>query len=118
MITSAADFNAKLRMALSETFTAFQKNNDLTAASSLAFSATLTLIPSLFLITFVLSAAIGSSAGALAKTQELLGQLIPAYSQDIVREVRSISSHLGAIGVMNALVLLWSVTPLIADLRI
>jgi membrane protein len=118
MIRAVADFQAKLRIALSETFSAFQKNNDLTAASSLAFSATLSLIPALFLLTFVLSAAIGSSAGALARTQELLGQLIPAYSQDIVREVRSISSHLGAIGLMNALVLLWSITPLVADLRV
>jgi membrane protein len=118
MITAATDFFSKIRTALSETFSAFQRNNDLTAASSLAFSATLALIPSLFLLTFVLSAAIGSSAGALARTQELLKQLIPAYSQEIVSEVRSISSHLGAIGLMNSLVLLWSITPLIADLRV
>ncbi len=118
MITAGTDFFPKLRTVVSETFSAFQRNNDLTAASSLAFSATLALIPSLFLLTFVLSAAIGSSADALARTQELLRQLIPAYSQDIVREVRSISAHLGAIGLMNSLVLLWSITPLIADLRV
>ena len=118
MRTAATEFFPKLREALSETFSAFQRNNDLTAASSLAFSATLALIPSLFLLTFILSAVIGSSADALARTQELLRQLIPAYSQDIVREVRSISSHLGAIGIVNTLVLLWSITPLIADLRI
>jgi membrane protein len=118
MITAVTDFISKLRTALSETFSAFQRNNDLTAASSLAFSATLALIPSLFLLTFVLSAAIGSSAGALARTQELMRQLIPAYSEDIVGEVRSLSSHLGAIGILNSLVLLWSITPLIADLRV
>ena len=118
MITAVTDFFPKLRTVVSETFSAFQRNNDLTAASSLAFSATLALIPSLFLLTFVLSAAIGSSADALARTQELLRQLIPAYSQDIVSEVRSISAHLGAIGLMNSLVLLWSITPLIADLRV
>ena len=118
MTTAATDFFSKIRTIVSETFSAFQRNNDLTAASSLAFSATLALIPSLFLLTFVLSAAIGSSSGALTRTQELLRQLIPAYSQDIVSEVRSIASHLGAIGLMNALVLLWSITPLIADLRV
>ncbi|HSB34969.1 MAG TPA: YhjD/YihY/BrkB family envelope integrity protein [Nitrospirota bacterium] len=118
MSTASTEFFSKLRAALSETFSAFQRNNDLTAASSLAFSATLALIPSLFLLTFVLGAIIGSSADALARTQELLRQLIPAYSQDIVREVRSISSHLGAIGLVNSLVLLWSITPLVADLRI
>jgi membrane protein len=44
--------------------------------------------------------------------------VIPAYSQDILREVQFITSHVGAISVVNGLVLLWSVTPLIADLRV
>ncbi len=118
MTIVAADFLKKLRIVLSEAFSSFRKNNDLSAASSLAFSATLALIPSLFLLTFVLGAVIGSSDRALAKTQELLTQLIPAYSQDILREVRNISSHVGTIGLVNALVLLWSVTPLVADMRI
>ncbi len=102
---------------MSGAFSSFRRNNDLTAASSLAFSATLALIPSLFLLTVVLGAAIGSSGQALAKTQELLIQMIPAYSQDILREVRFISSHMGAIGVLNALVLLLSITPLVGDMR-
>ena len=45
-------------------------------------------------------------------------QLIPAYSQDILREVQFLSSHRGTIGIVNILVLLWSVTPLVADLRV
>ncbi len=102
---------------MSGAFSSFRRNNDLTAASYLAFSATLALIPSLFLLTVVLGAAIGSSGQALAKTQELLIQMIPAYSQDILREVRFISSHMGAIGVLNALVLLLSITPLVGDMR-
>ncbi len=95
----------------------FRKNNDLSAASSLAFSATLALIPVLFLLTFLLGAVIGSSREALARTQELLSQMIPAYSQDILREVRSMSSHKGAIGLLNTLVLFWSMTPLVAEMR-
>src|SRR5512143_3838520 len=114
MKTIPADLYRKIRVVLKEAGSSFNRNNDLTAASSLAFSATLALIPSLFLLTFVLGAVIGSSADALARTQELLRQLIPAYSQDIVREVRSISSHLGAIGLVNSLVLLCSITPLVA----
>lgn len=112
------DLLKKVQVVISEAFFSFTKNNDLSAASSLAFSATLALIPSLFLLTFLLGAAIGSSAQATARTQELLTQLIPAYSQDILREVRFISSHMGAIGALNSLVLLWSVTPLVADLRV
>jgi len=99
-------------------FFSFRKNNDLSSASSLAFSATLALIPVLFLFTFVLGAVIGSSSEALTRTQELLNQLIPAYSQEILREVRSISAHRGAIGFLNVLVLLWSMTPFVADMRI
>lgn len=114
----AVDFLKKLRIVVAETVFSFRKNNDLTAASSLAFSATLALIPSLFLLTFILGAVIGSSGRAFARTQALLTQLIPAYSQDILREVRFIASHLGTIGLLNALILLWSVTPLVADLRI
>jgi membrane protein len=108
----------RLRVLFIEVVAAFTRNKDLTAASSLAFSSTLALIPTLFLLTFVLSAAIGSSGRALAKTQELLSQIIPAYSQDILREVSFITAHKGAIGLVNGLILLWSVTPLVADLRV
>lgn len=118
MHTIILDFLKKLRIILGDAFSGFRRNNDLGAASSLAFSATLALIPALFLLTFLLGSAIGSSAKALAKTQELLAQLLPAYSQEILREVRHISANLGAIGLVNALVMLWSVTPLVADMRI
>jgi len=114
----AGDALHRLRIVLSESFSSFRKNNDLSSASSLAFSATLAMIPSLFLLTFILGALVGSSARALAKTQELLTQLIPAYSQDILREVKFISSHMGAIGILNSIVLLLSITPLAADLRV
>jgi YihY family inner membrane protein len=112
------DLLKSVPVVLSGAFFSFRKNNDLTAASSLAFSATLALIPVFFLLTFLLGAVIGSSSEALARTQELLNQLIPAYSQDILSEVRSISAHMGAIGFLNALVLLLSITPLVADMRI
>jgi membrane protein len=111
------DFLKKLLVVFSEAVASFRKNKDLTAASSLAFSATLALIPTLFLLTFLLSAAIGSSDRALAKAQNLLMQLIPAYGHDILREVRVVSSYMGTIGIVNSLVLLWSMTPLVADMR-
>lgn len=113
-----ADFLHKIRVVFSEALFSFKKNKDLTAASSLAFSSTLAIIPVLFLLTFILSAVIGLSDRALAKTQELLLQVVPAYSQDILQEVSSITAHLGAIGLLNGLILLWSVTPLVADMRV
>ncbi len=112
------DLLKNVPVVISGAFFSFRKNNDLSAASSLAFSAALALIPVLFLLTFLLGAVIGSSSDVLTRTQELLKQLIPAYSQDILREVRSISAHRGTIGFLNALVLLLSITPLVADMRI
>ena len=112
------DFLKKIQVILADAAASFGRNNDLTAASSLAFSATLALIPALFLLTFVLGAAIGSSARAVEQTRELMTQLIPAYSQVILREVNFIASHKGTIGVVNLFVLFWSITPLVADMRV
>jgi len=95
----------------------FRKNNDLSAVSALSFAATLALIPVIFLLTILLGAVIGSSSEAMSKTQELLRELIPAYSQDILDEVRSISAHKATIGFLNALVLLWSMAPLVSEMR-
>jgi membrane protein len=100
-----------------EAFSSFRKNNDLSASSSLAFSATLALIPVLLSLTLLLGVVIGSSSGAMARTQELLLQLIPAYSQDILREVQSIASHRGVIGLLNLLVLFWRMTSLVGEMR-
>ena len=108
----------KFWFVLSEAFSSFRKNNDLTAASSLAFYAMLAVIPALYLLTILLSAVIGSSAQALQKTQELMSQFIPAYSQVILKEVGFITSHRGAIGLVNLFVLFWSITPFVSELRI
>ncbi|HUL00993.1 MAG TPA: YhjD/YihY/BrkB family envelope integrity protein [Nitrospirota bacterium] len=112
------DFLNKIRIIFFDAFISFKKNKDLTASSSLAFAATLALIPTLFLLLFLLSAIIGSSERTLARTQEMLLQLIPSYSQDVIREMRFISSYMGTIGILNILVLIWSVTPLVAEMRL
>ena len=44
--------------------------------------------------------------------------VVPSYSQNIIHEMLSISSYMGTIGILNILVLVWSVTPLVADMRI
>jgi membrane protein len=113
-----SDFFKKLRLVLPEAFSSFRKNNDLTAASSLAFYAMLALIPALYLLTFLLGAVIGSSAQAFRKTQELMSQFVPAYSHAILKEVVFIKGHREAIGLMNLFVLFWSITPFVAELRL
>lgn len=103
---------------LAEAISLFRKNNDLTSASSLAFSATLALIPALFLLTTLLGIVIGSSQQALLKTQEMVKELIPRYSQEILREVGFITTHTKAIGIINIIVLLWIITPLVSGMRL
>ncbi len=118
MKRNCSDLLKKLWLIPADAVSSFRRNNDLTAASSLAFSATLALIPALFLLTILLGAAIGSSVRAVHKTQELMAQLIPAYSQVILQEVNFIAGHKGTIGLLNLFVLFWSITPLVADMRI
>ena len=118
MRTAPDDLLKKTWVVLADAASSFGRNNGLTLASSLAFSAMLAIIPALFLLTLMLSAAIGSSARAVQETSDLMTQLIPAYSQVILREVDFIASHKGTIGLVNLLVLFWSTTPLVADLRV
>ncbi len=113
-----SDLLKRLWIVLVEAISSFRRNNDLTSASSLAFSATLALIPALFLLTSVLGLAIGSSEQALLKTQEMVKELIPRYSQEILREVVFITTHTKAIGIVNIVVLLWIITPLVSGMRL
>ena len=111
------DIAKKSWMIADETFSSFRRNNDLAAASSLAFSATLALIPALFLLTALLGMAIGSSQDAFQKVQELAIQVIPNYSQEIMKEVSFIATHKRTFGALNLLVFLLAVVPLVSDTR-
>lgn len=112
------DVLRKLRVVVSEAFSSFRKNNDLTAASSLAFSAMLALIPALFLLTSLVGAAVGSSQQALERMQDVVQELIPTYSREILREVRFLTTHTTTIGAVNAVLLLWTITPLVSEMRV
>lgn len=118
MINIILDSLKSLRIVLVEALSSFRRNNGLTSASSLAFSAALALIPALFLLTTLIGAAVGSSARALAKIGELTTQFIPTFSGDIMREVRFITSHRRAIGLLNVLVLFFTIMPLVSDTRV
>jgi membrane protein len=112
-----ADIVKKAWMMVAETLSSFRRNNDLGAASSLAFSAMLAIIPALFLLTALLGVAIGSSQEAFRKVQEMATQVIPSYSQEIVKEVQYITQHIRTFGALNFLVFLFAVTPLVSDMR-
>ena len=78
---------------LQEAAGSFVQNAGLRQASSLAFYSTLSLIPALLLLTFLLSLGIGSSQAATQKTAEFVGQVIPTIGEVILKEVRHLASH-------------------------
>jgi YihY family inner membrane protein len=104
-------------MVIADAFLSFRRNNDLASASSMAFNAMLALIPAMFLLTLILGVAVGSSQEAFRKVQDLVEQVIPSYSQDILKEVRYISQHGRAFGVLNLCIFVLVVVPLVSDLR-
>ena len=107
----------KSMMVAAETVSSFRRNNDLAAASSMAFSAMLAIIPALFLLTALLSLAIGSSQDAFRRVQEMATQVIPTYSQEIVKEVQYLARNIRTFGLVNGFIFLLAVTPLVTDLR-
>jgi YihY family inner membrane protein len=112
-----ADLIKKSWLVAAEAFVSFRRNNGLATASSLAFSAMLAIIPALFLLTALLGMAIGSSQEAFRKVQDLATQVIPSYSQVLVKEVQYITRHIRTFGALNFLVFLFTVVPLVSDLR-
>lgn len=117
MITAVLDFPRKAWMVAVEAFLSFRRNKDVASASSMAFNAMLALIPATFLLTSLLGIAIGSSQEAFAKVQELARQVIPSYSQEILKEVRYIVQHRGTFSALNFLVFVFVVVPLVSALR-
>jgi membrane protein len=111
------ELGRRIRLVLAETAWSFRRNNGLRAASSLAFSLAIALIPSLLLVTSIAGIVVGSSQAVFSRVQEILQQLLPGYSREILREVRTVAAYRGAISAVNTLVLLVTVTPLVSGLR-
>ena len=102
---------------MSEAVSSFRRNDGLAAASSLAFSAMLAIIPALFLLTALLGMTIGSSQEAFLKVKEIAGKVFPDYSQVILKEVQYVTRNVRTFGIINFLIFLFFVTPLVSDLR-
>lgn len=114
---SAVDVAQGAWVVLIEAATSFSRNNNLRSASSMAFTTMLALIPALFLLTSLLGTAIGSSENALLKTRALAEQLIPRFSEVVIKEVGQIANFGTTLSLANLLLLLWSITPLVSSIR-
>jgi membrane protein len=104
-------------LVLTDALAAFFADGGLRGASSLAFYATLVLLPVLMLLTFLLSLAVGSNQEAMAVAAKLVAQVIPRFGGVILREVGLMARVYRSAGAFNALVLLWSLMPLVGAFR-
>ncbi len=104
-------------LVLTESVRAFFRNDGLTASSSLAFFSTIAMIPALFLLTYVNSFSEGISHLMILKSQTVLEEFIPASSAEVLDQLLSVSAPKHALGLINILILLWSITPLMSAIR-
>ena len=102
---------------LRETLAGFVRHNLLSLAASLSFYALFALIPLIVLIFFLLSHLVFSSDYATVKLAILVGNLVPDFSNKIMLEVYSATQTKAAWGALGMIVLLWTVTPLAANMR-
>lgn len=95
----------------------FIKNDNSSAAASLAYYSLFALIPLLLLLFFALSFFITSSKAIMQRITILISQFIPYYSDTILDEVYTLARHKGIWGVVSIGVLLWASMPLMGTLR-
>ena len=102
---------------LRETLGGFTRHNILSLSASLSFYALFALIPLILLIFFLLSHLVFSSDYAIVKLAILTGNLVPEFSNKIMTEVYSATQTKAAWGALGVFVLLWTITPLAANMR-
>ncbi|MDP3049613.1 MAG: YhjD/YihY/BrkB family envelope integrity protein [Thermodesulfovibrionales bacterium] len=100
-----------------ESVKSFIKNDNSSAAASLAYYSLFALIPLLLLLFFALSFFITSSKAIMQRITILISQFIPYYSDTILNEVYTLARHKGIWGVVSIGVLLWALMPLMGTLR-
>ncbi|MES2636576.1 MAG: YhjD/YihY/BrkB family envelope integrity protein, partial [Pseudomonadota bacterium] len=93
------------------------RHNILSLSASLSFYALFALIPLILLIFFLLSHLVFSSDYAIVKLAILTGNLVPEFSNKIMTEVYSATKTKAAWGALGVFVLLWTITPLAANMR-
>lgn len=101
---------------VSQAFKAYMANKSLETAATLAFYGFLSLMPLLLLMFFLFSLVLRSSDAVLQAMATLAGELFPAFNQDILADVMSLSQS-KTWGVVGIIALVWSMTPFAAAIR-
>ncbi len=101
---------------LTEALKAFGANRNLATAATLAYYGFLSLMPLLVLLFFLFSLVLRSSGAVLLAMSELTAELFPAFNQDILSDLMSLSQS-KAWGVAGIIALVWSMTPFAGAIR-
>lgn len=92
-------------------------------ASGLAFNGILTMIPLLLLAASALGVVLNSSQAALAQVNDILNALFPdqpfalSIKESILTVIRDIIAYRRSIGILGALILVWTATSLFDAMR-
>lgn len=86
-------------------------------SAALSFYALFALIPLIILIFFLISHMVYSSDYAIVKLAILTSNLLPEFSQRIMIEVYNNTQTKAAWGAVGFFILLWTITPLAANMR-
>ena len=100
-----------------ESVAGFLRNGGFRSASSLAFYTALALVPSLLLLTCVLSLGIGYSQTAMLRTEAFVTSVLPRFAEVILAELSRIARDRAAAGLIDVVVLPLSLLPLVAAMR-
>ncbi len=99
-----------------QAFFSFLGNRGLEKASVLAFNSFFALFPLVLLLLFVAGRYMTASKIAMDAVEHMVGQMVPMFSEVIIREVKGLATH-KTWGGVSILLLLWGVTPLAATIR-
>ncbi len=101
---------------LREAFLSFIKNKGLEKASVLAYNSFFALFPLVLLLLFVAGRSMASSQVMMEAIENVVTQLMPMFSDVIIREVEGLSIQ-KTWGGISLLLLLWGVIPLAGAIR-
>lgn len=93
------------------------KHRLLGLSAALSFYALFALIPLIILIFFLISHLVYSSDYAIVELAILTSNLLPEFSQRIMIEVYNNTQTKAAWGALGFIILLWTITPLAANMR-
>ncbi len=100
-----------------ETARSFVANRSLQSAATLAFYGFLSLMPLLLLVVFLFGRVLHASNTALAAVQSLAADMFPSFNEGILDDLLKLADQ-KVWGVVSVIVLMWSMTPFAAAVRL